>query len=55
MKQQMLLKLFKALLKNSKRSDRELAGVVKASQPTVTRNRKLLSKYIRGYTIIPRI
>lgn len=53
MKQQMLLKLLKALLENSKRSDRELAKVVKASQPTVTRNRKLLSKYIRSYTIVP--
>jgi DNA-binding Lrp family transcriptional regulator len=53
MKQQMQVKLLKALLKNSKRSDRELAKVVKASQPTVTRNRKLLSKYIRSYTIVP--
>jgi DNA-binding Lrp family transcriptional regulator len=53
MKRQMLLKLLKALLENSKRSDRELAKVVKASQPTVTRNRKLLSKYIRSYTIVP--
>jgi DNA-binding Lrp family transcriptional regulator len=55
MKQQMLIKLLKALLENSKRSDRELAKVVKASQPTVTRNRKLLSKYIRSYTIVPEL
>jgi len=53
MKQQMLLKLLKALLKNSKRSDRELAKAIKASQPTVTRNRKLLAPYIRSYTIVP--
>jgi DNA-binding Lrp family transcriptional regulator len=53
MKQQMSLRLLKALLKNSKRSDRELAKVVKSSQPTVTRNRKLLAEYIRSYTIVP--
>jgi len=53
MKQQMSLELLKALLKNSKRSDRELAKVVEASQPTVTRNRKLLAQYIRSYTIVP--
>jgi DNA-binding Lrp family transcriptional regulator len=53
MKQQMLPRLLKALLKSSKRSDRELAKVVKASQPTVTHNRKMLAQYIRSYTIVP--
>jgi DNA-binding Lrp family transcriptional regulator len=53
MKQQMLLKLLKEMLKNSRRSDRELAKAVKASQPTVTRNRKVLARYIRSYTVVP--
>lgn len=53
MKEEKLLSLLKALLKNSKRSDRELAKAIKASQPTVTRNRKILGKYIRSYTIVP--
>jgi DNA-binding Lrp family transcriptional regulator len=53
MKEEKLLKLLKALLENSKRSDRELAKAIDASQPTVTRNRKTLSKYIRSYTIVP--
>ncbi|MEM2119085.1 MAG: winged helix-turn-helix transcriptional regulator [Candidatus Bathyarchaeia archaeon] len=53
MKKEKLFKLLKALLKNSRRSDRELAKAIGASQPTVTRNRKLLSKYIRSYTIVP--
>jgi DNA-binding Lrp family transcriptional regulator len=53
MKEEKLLKLLQALLKNSRRSDRELAKAIGASQPTVTRNRKLLGKYIRSYTIVP--
>jgi DNA-binding Lrp family transcriptional regulator len=53
MKEEKLLKLLKALLQNSKRSDRELAKAIQASQPTVTRNRKILRKYIRSYTIVP--
>jgi DNA-binding Lrp family transcriptional regulator len=53
MKEEKLLKLLKALLANSKRSDRELAKAIQASQPTVTRNRKILGKYIRSYTIVP--
>jgi DNA-binding Lrp family transcriptional regulator len=53
MKEEKLLSLLRALLKNSKRSDRELAKAIKASQPTVTRNRKILGKYIRSYTIVP--
>ena len=53
MKEEKLLKLLKALLKNSRRSDRELARTIGASQPTVTRNRKILAEYIKSYTIMP--
>jgi DNA-binding Lrp family transcriptional regulator len=53
MKEDKLLKLLKELIRNSKRSDRELAKAINASQPTVTRARKLVSKYIRSYTIVP--
>jgi len=42
------------LMKGSKRSDRELAKVLKVSQPTATRLRKKLEeKAIVEYTIIP--
>ena len=48
-------KLTLELLKNSKRSDRELAKVLKVSQPTITRIRHKLEKsgVIQEYTIIP--
>ncbi|MFP3984918.1 MAG: Lrp/AsnC family transcriptional regulator [Candidatus Bathyarchaeia archaeon] len=47
-------KLFHELVKNSKRSDRELAKLLGVSQPTVTRTRKRLEKeLISEYTIIP--
>lgn len=48
-------KLLSELLKNSKRSDRELAKIIGVSQPTVTRMRDKLEKMgiIREYTIIP--
>jgi DNA-binding Lrp family transcriptional regulator len=48
-------RLIAELLKNSRRSDRELAKVLGASQPTVTRVRRRLEKegYIREYTAIP--
>lgn len=43
------------LLKNSRRSDRKLAKVLKSSQPTVTRRRTKLEKnFIEGYTVLPR-
>jgi len=47
--------LLRELLKNSKRSDRELAKTLKVSQPTITRTRRKLEKngLIRDYTIIP--
>ena len=54
MKKENLNKLLYALIKNSKRSDRELAKTLKISQPTVTRLRKVLeTEAIQQYTIIP--
>jgi DNA-binding Lrp family transcriptional regulator len=53
MKEEKLLRVLKELIRNSKRSDREIAKAIGASQPTVTRTRKVLEKYIRSYTIIP--
>ena len=48
-------KLLVELLKNSRRSDRELARVLGVSQPTVTRRRTALEKdFIDGYTAIPK-
>jgi DNA-binding Lrp family transcriptional regulator len=43
------------LLKNSHRSDRELARVLGTSQPTVSRTREKLEEegYINEYTVIP--
>jgi DNA-binding Lrp family transcriptional regulator len=47
--------LFRELLSNSKRSDRELAKLLKVSQPTITRTRHKLetSGMIQNYTITP--
>lgn len=49
------LKLIAELIKNSRRSDRELAKQLHVSQPTVTRIRTKIEKegIIRAYTIIP--
>jgi DNA-binding Lrp family transcriptional regulator len=49
------LRLISELLKNSRRSDRELAKVLDVSQPTVSRTLAKLKKegFIRSYTIIP--
>jgi DNA-binding Lrp family transcriptional regulator len=49
------LKLLSELMKNSRRSDRELAKAVGVSQPTVSRTIKKLEKegYIKEFTIIP--
>ncbi len=49
------LKLISELMKNSRRSDRELAKAVGSSQPTVSRTIKRLEKegYIKEYTIMP--
>jgi len=48
-------KLLRELLKNSKRSDRELAKILKVSQPTITRIRHKLEKsgLIQDYTVVP--
>ena len=55
MPKQKMIDLLYELMKNSKRSDREIAKAVEVSQPTITRMRKSLEKteYIREYTIIP--
>jgi len=47
--------LLSELLKNSKRSDRDLATLLGVSQPTVTRMRRKLEKagYVKEYTVIP--
>jgi len=49
------LKLIAELMKNSRRSDRQLARVLRCSQPTVSRMIKRLEKqgYIKEYTMIP--
>jgi DNA-binding Lrp family transcriptional regulator len=48
-------KMLSELLKNSRRSDRELAKAIGASQPTATRIRTKLEKdgFIKEYTAIP--
>lgn len=48
-------KLLFELMKNSHRSDRQLAKALGVSQPTITRRRSMLEKnYIDGYTVIPK-
>ena len=49
------LRLVSELMKNSRRSDRELAKVLRVSQPTVSRAIKRLEKegIIREYTMLP--
>ena len=49
------LRLVSELMKNSRRSDRELAKTIGVSQPTVSRAVKRLEKegYIQEYTMIP--
>jgi len=49
------LKLVSELMKNSRRSDRELARALGVSQPTVTRVRARLEKegMVKEYTMIP--
>ena len=48
-------KILWELIKNSRRSDRTLARVLKSSQPTVTRRRARLEKdFLDGYTAIPK-
>ena len=53
MKKRMLKLLFE-LMKNAKRSDREIAKIIGVSQPTITRMRQQLEKTaIVDYTVIP--
>jgi DNA-binding Lrp family transcriptional regulator len=48
-------KILWELMKNSRRSDRELAKITGISQPTLTRRRTSLEKeLIEGYTAIPK-
>ena len=49
------LRILAELMKNSRRSDRELARAIGSSQPTITRTRRKLEKegYINEFTIIP--
>jgi DNA-binding Lrp family transcriptional regulator len=49
------LELISELMKNSRRSDRELAKVLRVSQPTVSRTMERIKKrgLIREFTIIP--
>jgi DNA-binding Lrp family transcriptional regulator len=55
MRKELPRQLLRELLKNSKRSDRELAKVLDVSQPTITRNRRKLERQglIQDYTIVP--
>ncbi len=50
-----LLRLLRELLKNSRRSDRDIAKSFGSSQPTISRMRNQLEKreYIKTYTVIP--
>jgi len=55
MRKELPQQLLRELLQNSKRSDRDLAKVLKVSQPTITRTRHKLEKkgLVEDYTIIP--
>jgi len=55
MKNQKLLSLLREMLKNSKKSDREIAKRLDVSQATISRIRARLEKegYIKTYTVIP--
>jgi len=49
------MKLISELMKNSRRSDRDLARAIGTSQPTITRLRTRMEKegLIRAYTMVP--
>ena len=55
MRKELAQQLLRELLENSKRSDRELAKVLKVSQPTITRTRRKLEEkgLVQDYTIVP--
>ena len=48
-------KILFQLMRNSRKSDRELAKIMGVSQPTISRRRAYLEKFLIGnYTLIPR-
>lgn len=55
MRKELPQQLLRELLKNSKRSDRQMAKLLGVSQPTITRTRTRLEKtgMIQDYTIVP--
>ncbi len=55
MREELKKRLLAELLKNSRRSDRELARALGSSQPTITRTRQKIERegLIRSYTVIP--
>jgi len=55
MRKELPEQLLRELLKNSKRSDRELAKILKVTQPTVTRARTRLVNegVIKEFTVVP--
>ena len=55
MRKELSQQLLRELLKNSKRSDRELAKILGVSQPTITRTRHKLERegVVRDYTVVP--
>jgi DNA-binding Lrp family transcriptional regulator len=56
MRNQIAIKILQELLRNSKKSDRELAKVIGVSQATFTRRRRDLErKVIQEYTITPNL
>jgi DNA-binding Lrp family transcriptional regulator len=54
-KEKASLMLIFEMIRNSRRSDRELARSLRVSQPTVTRKRTFIEKegYIKEYTVVP--
>jgi len=55
MPKEKMIELLYELMKNSRRSDRDLAKILDVSQPTVTRMRRKLETegYVLEYTLIP--
>lgn len=57
MAKEKMVALLYELMKNSRRSDRDLAKILDVSQPTITRMRKKLETddYVSEYTLIPNL
>jgi DNA-binding Lrp family transcriptional regulator len=55
MAKEKMIDLLYELIKNSRRSDRDLAKILHVSQPTITRMRKKLetNDFILEYTLVP--